>query len=155
MSRGKGKKRKGTKVIRKSLNPYKKNLKDAMNPLSGASIPANLRPVIEDMKQGFERRVRFAELKMIHQQHKISKLINDIKANQIVLQTILMEQKVITEQNFADEYRRYFSEVVGIVDDSGKMNGSVYVDTFNIGVPGKPNSLSELREQTKNPVIIK
>ena len=146
----KGKRKQGKQKI---IRVKKKQPKDALNPLAEADVPPNLRPMVEGLKQGFERRVRYSELKSLHQHQKLVEMINEISANQVVLQTLLMENKIVDQRKFAEEYRRYFTEVIGIVE-SGQMKGYVAVDTFNIGVPFVPNSITELRDKGKNPVII-
>jgi hypothetical protein len=149
MSRGKKKYKQGKRIIQ-----IKKNQdNDALNPLSDSNVPPHLRPMVEGLKRGFEQRVKYAEFKALHQYQKLHNAINEIKANQIVLQTLIFEKNIINRRTFTEEYQRYLTDIVGIVD-GGRMQGFVVVDTFNIGVPLRGNSLNELKNKNKNPIII-
>lgn len=152
MSKGKGRgyRPKGTKVMKMKVNKPK----DALNPLNTDNIPPALRPMIEDLQMGVERRVRYAEMKAIQQHRKVMAAMDEIKSNQIVLQTILMEKNLINEKKFAEEYQKYVTEVVGIVYN-GQMNGVVLIDTFNIGVAPKLNCTKDLKDKSKNPIFVK
>jgi hypothetical protein len=150
MSRGKSRRYKDNKLAKVKKKPKK----DALDPLSGVKIPPNLRPIIDGMRQTYERRVRFAEMKALKQNQELVKSIEDIRANQVTLQTLLYEANLIDQKKFVQEYKKYFNEVIGVVEKGGKMNGMILVDTFNINVSPIPNSLDQLQNKNKKPIII-
>ena len=152
MSKGKGrnKRPKGTQVLKMKT----KRPKDALNPVGIEDIPPALRPAIQGLRLGMERRVRYAEMKAIQQHQKTMSALDEIKSNQIVLQTLLIEAGLINKKQFASEYQRYITEIVGIVQE-GQMSGVVLIDTFNIGIPPTENSVKDLKDKSKNPVFVK
>jgi hypothetical protein len=150
MSRGK-RRSKGKKVVR--VVKKKPPVKDAINPVDLDSVPPAMRPIVQGLKDAMEKRIRYAEMKSLHQNQKITKMIDEIKANQIVLQTLLHEAQIINREKFSEEYQRYINEVVGVVK-SGRMEGAIYIDTFNIGVAPRENSLKDLKCIGNNPIIV-
>lgn len=152
MGRGKNKNRKfkGTKNVK--IKKKKVPTPDALNPLQEKDIPPALRPLVNGIKESTEKRVRYSELKSLHQFQKLSEMVEEIKANQVVIQTLLMENNIINRESFKKEYKKYFNEVVGIVNN-GKMSGTILVDTFNIGAERKENSLRDIKTG-KNPIIV-
>jgi hypothetical protein len=151
MARGKNR-RKGGKVKRPTM-VKKSKLKDDFNPVEGVHVPPPMRPVLAALQEHYERRVRYAELKGLNQHHKLKAEIEELRVNQIVLQTLLKELKLITQEQFLDEHKRYFEEVVGVVRN-GRMQGHLIIDMFNVGVPYQSNTLDELKN-FKNPIILR
>ncbi len=149
MSRGKRNHKKGLKTIKLVKNKDQ----GSIDSMTGVAIPPNLRPIIEALQQSIEKRARYAEMKAIQQNQKLVKMIDEIKANQTVLQTILAESKIIDNKEFMKEYKKYINEVVGIVEN-GRIDGIILIDTFNIGAPIQSNSLEQLRIKVKNPIFI-
>jgi len=151
MARGKNR-RKGGK-IKRPVMVKKAKQKDDFNPVEGVRVPPAMRPVLAALQEHYERRVRYAELKGLNQHHKLKGELEELRVNQIILQTLLKEMKLITQEQFLDEHRRYYEEVVGVVKN-GRMQGHLIIDMFNVGVPRRPNTLDEFKN-FKKPVILR
>jgi len=152
MSKNKrGNRKKGT--MTRKITSKKKQKIDAMNLVQEDQVHPALQPLVQKMKMDQEQRVRYAEMKGLQQHQKVIHMLDEIKSNQIVLQTLLLENKTITREQFANEYHRYMTEVVGIVRE-GQMDGMVLIDTFNIGVTPKPNSINDIKNNSTGPIII-
>lgn len=67
---------------------------------------------------------------LMDQRHK---LLENVEANQIALQTILNEKGVITREELVIEYNKVLKEVIGLVDRAGMMEGLVEIEMYNMG----------------------
>jgi hypothetical protein len=119
------KKRGKRKVIVKKI-PTKKFVQTEVN------VEA-ITAAINDVKDQIERRARAAEMKFQMGIGKIEREVEAIKSNQIVLQTMLAEQKIIGFDEFHKEFETFMREKVGVVDPNGRMEGNVIIDIFNVG----------------------
>ena len=131
----------------------KKRTVDAMNPLDNVVVPPAMRPVIMSLQEMFERRVRAAEFKALKQIQEMKHEIEELKTNQVVVQTLLMEANQFSRARFDEECTRYYRDVIGIVQD-GQMQGILVIDAFNIGKSPQSNSLKDIGEH-KNPIIVR
>ena len=58
----------------------------------------------------------------------------NFKANLMALQTLLGNLKIIDKQALMNEYNKIVTEVIGVVDESGRMSGFARIEIYNLEV---------------------
>lgn len=58
--------------------------------------------------------------------------VDNIKANQITIQTLFMEKGLINEAEFDAMYAEICETRFGVVDDQGNMAGNVIIEIYNL-----------------------
>jgi len=96
-------------VTSQRMNPHEKIINEKV----GMAVRAHILP----LKTLIDRRFRHVE---------------NLEANQIALQTVLMKHQIITKEEFAKEYENVVRDLYGVVDDMGIMSGFVKIEMYNI-----------------------
>lgn len=130
---GKHKTRPGGKVrVRKvpAKNQSATNTPQANAPVKISDMKVIYNKIMEDVG----RMLKDFELRQKTMLSRLTEEYQTLKTNVIITQTILGEQKIINDEEFMEKVKDYLQNVIGEVDQYGRMSGFVQVDTYRIGV---------------------